>query len=261
MSDQIDIEKSFHGIVWNRVHDGYFSDPCIAGPLVEKVRDFACTSRATKIIDLGGGTGSLLSCIRSAGIGPDVSLLNLDDSPVQLDAARSAGFTLLRASVDSFSRHEIDPEGGRCLFVMRSVLHYFGKEGLRPVLRHILAQTGPGEYFIHQSASFTHARDANCANTLYGMMGTKKWYPTVAFLRKCLREEGWRVRAVLPAPPLRLRDTDLMERYNLDRTAIHRIRERLSRNRAVPEDVFVRTETGFSAFLHYSIYICTPNTG
>ena len=193
MNDQIDIEKRFHGIVWNSVHDGYFSDPGIAGPLVEKVRIMARTSKADTIIDLGGGTGSLLSCIRAAGIGPDVSLLDLDDSPVQLDAARSAGFTLLRASVDSFSRHEIGSEGGRCLFVMRSVLHYFGKEGLRPVLRHILAQTRPGEYFIHQTASFRRQEDANCANTLYKMMGTKKWYPTVAFLRKCLREEGWKV--------------------------------------------------------------------
>ena len=63
---------------------------------------------------------------------------------------------------------------------------------------------------------------------------------------------------MLPAAPLRLRDSDLMERYNLDRPAIQRIREALSRKGTLPEEVFVKTETGFSAFLHYSIYVCTP---
>jgi hypothetical protein len=62
--------------------------------------------------------------------------------------------------------------------MMRSVLHYFGKDGLRPVLRHLRAQAKPGEYFIHQTASFERVRDANCLNNLYAMMRTQKWYPT-----------------------------------------------------------------------------------
>jgi hypothetical protein len=90
------------------------------------------------------------------------------------------------------------------------------------------------------------------------MMRTQKWYPTVAFLRRALRMEEWKVLEVAPAPPLRLKDTDLAQRYNLDQADIRRIRDRLPRDPGVPEDVFTKTDEGFCAFLHYWIYVCTP---
>jgi hypothetical protein len=258
MNEQIDREKCVQGTCWNSVHEGYFSDPSVSARLVSKIGEIACESRPNTIVDLGGGTGFLLSSLRAAGLDAGVSLVNLDDSPVQLDAAKSPDFSCFLGSADSFSRCNIGPEESRYLFVMRSVLHYFGKDGLRPVLRHLRAQTRPGEFFVHQTASFSRPQDAAFLNSLYGMMRTGKWYPTVAFLCEALNLEGWEVVEICPALPLRLKSDDLTQRYSLDQADLRRIRDRLSRNARVPEDVFEKTDEGFSAFLHYWTYVCTP---
>jgi SAM-dependent methyltransferase len=251
-------EQHVYGACWNTVHQGYFADSSVAAPLVRKVHELALKSRPERIVDLGGGTGYVLSRLLAAGLEPGVSLVNLDNSSIQLEAAKSDGLTCFLGSVESFARPELGPAAGRFLFLMRSVLHYFGQDGPRPVLRHLRAQARPGEYFVHQTASFSRREDANCLNGLYRMMRTRKWYPTVAFLRSCLRVEGWDVLEILPAAPLRLNDDDLAHRYRLDQTDISCIRDELSRDCRVPEDVFQTTESGFRAFLHYWIYVCTP---
>ena len=258
MNTQIDKEKDVQGTHWNSVHEGYFSDPDVAAPLIQCVREIASKSRPDTIVDLGGGTGFLLSRMLAEGIDPGVTLVNLDESSLQLGAARAAGFSCLRGSVDAFSRRELGDDESCLLFMMRSVLHYFGKEGLRPVLRHLRAQAKPGEFFVHQTASFRRRQDADFLNNLYRMMRTQKWYPTVAFLSQCLRAAGWKVQEVRPAFPLRLKDDDLVQRYHLDQKDIRRIRNQCSRSSRVPEDVLARTGTGFCAFLHYWIYVCTP---
>lgn len=258
--ESIDREREIHGVRWNSVHEGYFGDPAIAAPLVDKIQELARRLKPDTIMDLGGGTGFLLSRLRAGGMDPGVSLVDLDSSPPQLEAAKVAGLSCLQGSVDSFSRRDLGPEERRCLFIMRSVLHYFGKDGLRPVLRHLRAQARPGEVFVHQTASFRRRRDADVLNALYRMMRTQKWYPTVAELRQSLRAEGWRVLEVLPAFPLRLTDVDLAERYHLDGEDLRRIREDLARKAGVPADIFQSTDHGFQAFLHYWIYVCTPET-
>jgi SAM-dependent methyltransferase len=256
MNEHIAREKDFHGTPWDSVHEGYFSDPSAAAPLVREILEAAGRSKPDVIVDLGGGTGSLLACVREAGVGTDVSLLDLDDSPEQLGAARAKGFVCIRGSLDSFSRNDVIPGSGVCLFIMRSVLHYFGKDGLRPVLRHIRDQAIPGEYFVHQTASFDRDQDAECLNNLYLMMGTRKWYPTVASLRRCLSESGWNVAEICPAPTLRLAGRDLAQRYHLGQEDIDRIRGLLPRGPGVSEEIFRRTPEGFTASLHYRIYVC-----
>jgi SAM-dependent methyltransferase len=256
--EQINRENVFHGARWNQAHEGYFSDPAVAAPLVQKIRDLARQSEPETIIDLGGGTGALLSQLRMSGAAPGATWVDLDASPDQLDVARAAGFACLQGSVESFSRHEMPFENNRTLFLMRSVLHYFGQEGLRRVLRHIRALLRPGEFFVHQTASFKRQQDADCLNTLYHLMRTPKWYPTVDTLCGCLREEGWRVLEVCPAPSLRLRSDDLMSRYDLDETDVRRILEDPAFTSAVPDDVFQKNDRAFCAYLHYSIYVCSP---
>jgi len=258
MDEQINRENVFHGARWNQAHEGYFSDPVVAAPLIQKIRDLASQSEPETVIDLGGGTGALLDLLRTSGVAPGATWVDLDASPDQLAVARTAGFVSLLGSVETFSRHEMPFENGRTLFLMRSVLHYFGQEGLRRVLRHIREQLRPGEFFVHQTASFQRQQDADCLNTLYHLMRSPKWYPTVDALCGCLREEGWHVLEVCPAPPLRLRSDDLMSRYTLDETDLRRILEERSLTSAVPDDVFQKTDPSFCAFLHYSIYVCTP---
>jgi len=69
MNAQIDREKDVHGVRWNEVHEGYFSDPAVAAPLVRKIREIVRRSRPDCIVDLGGGTGMMLSHLRAAGVG------------------------------------------------------------------------------------------------------------------------------------------------------------------------------------------------
>jgi SAM-dependent methyltransferase len=257
MTDQIKNEEGVHGTHWNAVHGRYFSDSHVAAPLVEKIKDLAGKSRVEMIVDLGGGTGFLLSQLLAAGVGTRVSLVNLDYSAPQLGVAMKTGISCIRGSVDSFLRQEVGPQEKRFLFIMRSVLHYFGEKGLRPVLRHLRSQAKPGEYFIHQTASFRRQQDADCLNELYQMMRTQKWYPTVDFLCECLKEEGWQVIEVLPVLPLRLACNDLVERYHIDQNGVLHIIDRLSINSLISDEVFKKTDYGFCAFLHYWIYVCT----
>lgn len=257
MNRLIQREKNVHGTAWHTVHDGYFADAAVASPLVKTIRQVAAVAQPDAIIDLGGGTGFLLGRVLAEGLERETSLINLDDSSMQLRAARSRRITCLQGSVEAFSRRDAGLHRTRCLFVMRSVLHYFGQRGLGRVLRRLRAQARPGEFFVHQTASFRRTRDAACLNDLYATMRTPKWYPTVAALSTALRAAGWNVLAISPAPPLRLTSEDLAGRYQLAATEIRRIRERCAAARP-PPDVFHTTPTGFIAHLHYWTYLCEP---
>lgn len=258
MNDHIKREEAVHGEAWNSIHGGYFSDPAVAAPLVGKVCDLTAESRAQRIIDLGGGNGCLLGLIKSGGVADSVSLINIESSKAQLSAARRVGISCVHCSVDKFLRHDLGPQDVKSLFVMRSVLHYFGEKGLRPAIRHIRAQARTGEFWIHQTASFEQKRDADCLNALYGMMNTSKWYPTVDRMTDSLDAEGWQVREVLPCPALPLTSESLLVRYGLDCAAIGRIGSSIAAGHTVPDTVFRRAHDGFCAFLHYWIYVCTP---
>lgn len=258
MDDQLKREQGVHGSAWNAVHGGYFSDPAIADPLIQAVLQLARRSAADTVVDLGCGTGSLLSLILSSSENPDVNLIGVDASDAQLEIARTSGVSCLQGSVDAFKRQDLGSSSQRLLFMMRSVLHYFGEAGLSRVLRHLRAQIKPGEFFVHQTASFRHVHDADCMNAIYRMMQTHKWYPTVDPLCDALKSEGWRVLKVLPSPSLPLTEQDLARRYHLDPAVCDQIRERFAQDSRVSEDVFKQDEEGFCAYLHYWIYVCTP---
>jgi hypothetical protein len=206
---------------------------------------------------LGGGTGYVLGQLRAGGIGPQVSLVNLEYSDAQLAAASDVGLTCVRGSAEAFRRSDLGPENERFLFTMRSVLHYFGQDALARVLRHVRAQAGEGEFFVHQTASFRDPRDADCLNALYRMMRTRKWYPTVDFLCGRLADAGWNVMDVLPSPPLALTGEDLARRYNLDEADLTRIRGSLSCDFAGRDAAFTTKGSDLRAFLHYWIYVCS----
>ena len=251
MTDHIQREANVHGEEWNSLHGGYFSDPAIAASLLQTVQELVETSGVDTVVDLGGGTGTLLSLLRDQLQSAKVRLVNIDDSEIQLDVARKSDLTCIKKSVDSFTRDELDTD--RVLFMMRSVLHYVGKEGLEDVLRHIRAQAAPGEFFVHQTASFKRQQDADCLNELYRMMGTSKWYPTVDYLKECLVEEGWQVGEVRPAPALPLTSEELMNRYGVSAEKMEDIRVSLKKH-DVPGTVLDMRDNNFTAHLHYAIY-------
>jgi len=259
MNEQINREESVHGKQWGELHGGYFSDPAIAQPFVERAKELLMESRTGVVVDLGGGTGFLLSQLAEQGPCGDLALVNLDGSDVQLASAREAGIKCVRALVADFRRSDVGPEDKRFLFMMRSVLHYFGETGLLPVLFHIHRQARKGEIFIHQTASFEDKRDAACLNALYRHMHSDKWYPTVSELKSSMTKAGWRVTDISPAPTLLLTSDDLARRYALGRDDTMRIRNVMAQEFGGQANAFGVLPNGFWAKLHYRIYTCVAD--
>lgn len=256
MDEQIDREIGIHGREWDSLHEGYFSDAHIARTLINNIKDAIAMFRPEIIVDLGGGTGFLLSEL-SQHISNDIRLVNLDCSDAQLEMARSRGIHSLCGSIDTFRRSDIDKEGKRFLYTMRSVLHYYGQNGLIPALKHIRSQAKEGEVFIHQTASFDHAIDAVCMNLIYEKMRTNKWYTTIEELSRDLTNTGWAVTSVSPISSLPLTSHDLARRYKLDEGTVQHICDDITKIFGEKENVFRLCEGGFRAYLHYQIYVCT----
>lgn len=257
MDEQVDRELCIHGKEWDSFHEGYFSDTNIAGVLIDRIRDAVATSHPEVIVDLGGGTGFLLRELSQHDLSSDIRLVNLDCSDAQLEIARSRGIDSVHGSIDTFSRSDIDEGRKRFLYIMRSVLHYYGRNGLIPLLRHLRSQAKEGEFFVHQTASFEHAMDADCMNSIYEKMRTIKWYPTIQDLSRCLTSTGWSVAAVYPVLSLPLTSHDLARRYKLEEPDVRYICDEIMEKFGEMDQVFRLCEGGFFAYLNYRIYVCT----
>lgn len=256
MEDNIGTEKIVHGQYWGTLHGGYFSDPAIARPLVETAKGILAKSPADFVVDLGGGTGFLLNQLASHGIGADVELVNVDCSEAQLDLIDKNSISPVCTSIGTFRRNAIATGQKRFFFLMRSVLHYLGENGVTPLLHHLRDQAREGEFFLHQSASFDNEEEAACLNALYRHMRIDKWYSTVNDLKKRLSDSGWSVTATAPAPTLLLTSDNLGWRYALDTNDLVRIRDTMARTFGKMNSVFQITPSGFHAKLNYQIYTC-----
>lgn len=251
-----DNEKSLYGRKWNLVHEGYFSDPAVAAPFVSAIEGAIRSSHPSVVADLGGGTGFIAAMLAKRDTGGDVTFLDVDSSPEQLSQARDPRISCLACSIPEVRRELLVMDGGTLLACMRSVLHYFGEAGLKPVLRHLRSQMRAGEYLVHQTASFCRERDQEILNRLYGGMDTGKWYPTLDELALALQEEGWEIEAVQAAPSLVLTMPDLARRYDIDPEALLYLgREILARYGPTP-GTFIPAPDGFTAYLSYNIVTC-----
>jgi hypothetical protein len=252
---QINREMGVHGQQWNSMHEGYFADAVIARPLIDTITQHLSGSDTDIIVDLGGGTGFILLELIANGLTTHVIPVNLDCSATQLDAMKKSGISCINRLISDFSRNDLVTSDKRVFFIMRSVLHYFGKEGLIPVLRHIRNQARAGEMFIHQTACFESAEQARCVNFLYQEMGTPKWYPTISELSESMVHTNWQVIDICPAPPLKLSSVELGQRYGLDSQSMIKIGERLMEKFGKIENVFQPAQNGFVAYLHYRICV------
>ncbi|MFH0797630.1 MAG: class I SAM-dependent methyltransferase [Candidatus Omnitrophota bacterium] len=249
-------EKGVYGKCWNDIHDGYFADSGIARPLIEKIEQAIAEFTPSFVADLGGGTGfilkELLQCSDYAG----TKFVNIDLSAKQVRKYHDSRITSLVTSVIEVKREQIGAKKERLMLIMRSVLHYFGRTGISPFLKHIRGLLEPGETFIHQTACFERKRDAECLNLLYKLMRTDKWYPTKKELKTALEEEYLTVQNICLAPRLCLKPEDLAKRYRLTRRDVINIRREVSRSFGEIPNVFALTEDGFIAYLHYQIFTC-----
>jgi hypothetical protein len=87
-------------------------------------------------------------------------------------------------------------------------------------------------------------------------MRLNKWFPTVSELSTYLREEGWTVDRILPAPKLIATSQDLAERYQLGKKEIYRIRDEISQLYGEAPGMFVVTTDGFNMYGPYKIFTC-----
>jgi len=253
---EIEREQIVHGNRWGTFHDGYFSNADIARPLLEQVIRCAGLSGAATVVDLGGGTGTLSRLLTEQFAPLPFRLVTMDGSAEQLKTAQAAGVTTHQGSIETFRRADLNPDGGPLLYMMRSVLHYLGREALSGALEHIRRQTGPDEYFVHQTACFSSQEEADCLNELYARMRTEKWYPAETRLTELLQQTGWSVEAILPAPALALTAEDLSLRYALSAQDRLEIRDRICAAHPACGHLFQPDATGFTAYLPYRIFIC-----
>ena len=256
MIDPVGRETSSHGKNWDALHDGYFSNPAVAAPLIEKIQDAIASSKPDVIVDLGGGTGFLLQELIRNNFVSGIELLNVDVSPKQLERASGRHIRTIQRSLTDLARADIGDPGKRTLLIMRSVLHYYGREGLEPVLQHLRKQMRSGELFVHQTACADEQADADCLNFLYGRMQTGKWYPMAVQLVQALEKSGWDVMAVSPAPPLPVTSRDLGQRYAISQDRLDAIRSEIVQRFGEKRGVFETTPDGFRAFLHYKLFTC-----
>jgi hypothetical protein len=254
INEQISREIAIHGPQWNSMHEGYFSDAATAHPLIEKITQRLAGSHTDVIVDLGGGTGFILRELIAKGITANMIPVNLDCSATQLEANEKSGISCINGFISDFSRDNIAMDK-RIFFIMRSVLHYFGKDGLIPVLRHIRNQTRTGEMFIHQTACFENEAQAQCINFLYEVMDTPKRYPTINELRDSMAITNWQLLDICPAAPLKLSSVELGQRYGLDSQTLANICDKIIMEFGEIDNVFQRVPGGFVAYLHYRICV------
>jgi hypothetical protein len=252
---QINREIVVHGQQWNAMHEGYFSNSIIARPLITAISKYLSGSNTDVLVDLGGGTGFILLELIERGVTQNMVPVNLDYSAMQLGAMEKKGISCINCLISDFSRSDLATLDKRISFIMRSVLHYFGKDGLIPVLSHIRNQARKGEIFIHQTACFESSIEAQCINVLYREMGTPKWYPTINELHESMATTSWQVIDICPAPPLKLSSVELGVRYGLDSQTLAKVCSRVTEEFGEINNVFQREPDGFVAYLHYRICV------
>jgi len=252
-------ENSIYGSKWNNIHNGYFSDPFVAQPFIEAIQQAIVLSRPTVVADLGGGTGFILKELLKLKELSKLRMINVDVSTLQLSECTDKRITLLQASVDQITREQLQTNKTPLLLFARSLLHYFGDFGLKPLLSHIRKTLEKGELFVHQTACFENKEDAECLNLIYYLMGTSKWYSTLDNLKSILSECGFSIYDIHPATKLQLKSNDLALRYHLNTQQNIFIRTEIEKVYDQKAEVFISSSNDFTAWLHYFIFSCKAN--
>ncbi|RQW78404.1 MAG: class I SAM-dependent methyltransferase [Methanothrix sp.] len=248
-------ELGVHGHRWAGVFDGYFSDANVARPLLDAVEKAIEVSKPDVLADLGGGTGFLLAELLRRGMN-SVRLVDVDLSEKQLSACANGRIAKLQSPLNQVTRRQLMAGEGKLLLMSRSMLHYFGRDGIDPLLKHLHRQLNPGEIFVHQSACFARQEDADLMSHLYERMETGKWFFTTDELTARLENAGFSVRAVTLAPSLEMSSVDLGERYDLDEEEKAAIRMEIEEKFGCGQKIFAREGKEFRATLCYCIFTC-----
>ena len=102
MKKYIGKEIGIHGSEWDSWNDGYFSSPLVATPFLAKIHESLSLSHPDVIVDLGGGTGFLLSELAKELPQTNIRFVNLDCSDAQLAIAQTRGIHCVHSSLWRF---------------------------------------------------------------------------------------------------------------------------------------------------------------
>jgi SAM-dependent methyltransferase len=250
-------ESVLYGAAWESAHRGYFSDPDVAEPLLASLLDVIESSSPDVVADLGGGTGFVLRLLGGRLGDAPLRLLNVDVSGEQLNHIQDPQIECHHSSIEKLNRLDLTSGEGVLLVCMRSLLHYFGREGLVGVLKHIRSLMEPGEYLVHQTATFANPGDEFAANELYRLMNTRKWYPNLGQLDSALLKADFRLVESRQGPVLTLTRDELQHRYGIDGKNMDTIADRMLECGCCTPGIYDHDGGDFKLHLHYQILVCT----
>ncbi|KWT91882.1 class I SAM-dependent methyltransferase [Candidatus Magnetominusculus xianensis] len=247
------------GKLWDSIHGGYFSNKEVADHMVSAALSrINPLSPPAAIADLGGGTGFVLKELAARLNTLQIRLINIDTSSSQLSVSAAGQICTIHCPVEGITRETLLSENGTLLFIMRFVLHYFGRDGIENALLHIRRQMRPGECFIHQTACFEATAHAALLNELFRSAGLDKWFPSVHELSGILSASGFTQALIKDMPALPVTSRDFAERYDISDKKLleidQNIRARYGDVPGVP-GVFESNGREFTFYLHCRIFI------
>lgn len=249
-------DTDVYGRAWREVYGGYFIKTDVLRAMVDPVIGIVQQVHPDMIVDLGGGTGLLLEAlIADPRLPAEMKLTNVDMSSEQLAACSNERIVNIHARIDELPSEPFATSAGRRLWMMRAVLHYFGREGFVPVLERLRSYQQQGEYFIHQTVSSDSARHMECMNQLFAP--TEKWFPTEQEMITAAEQSGWQVERVLPAPTLPIWRKAIARRYEIADQVMDKIARSLREHYGSVEGMIKFTEgLDFKIDLPFLIYVC-----
>lgn len=256
MTEAFDIEseKHVHGERFIKLFGGYFGDPQVARPLVDAIHRAIHAHTPRVLVDVGGGTGFVLSELLRVYPDTPCRLVDLDLSADQLGEERDQRITTLQASAEDVTRADLCAGDETLMLAMRSVIHYFGHANIVPFLKHLRSLLNPGEVMVHQTACYADAKEALFLDKLIKGMGAGKSPLTTDEVLGFLDLAGWRVLEFIPAPALVMDSDELAYRYHVTVDEIRALSEKvLSGFKTVP-DAFRATRDGFTVRVDYHIF-------
>jgi len=101
-------EKQIYGTKWSNIVNGHFSNPDISSPFIKFITKRLIETTPDVVVDIGGGTGFLLSQLIDNGIDDikkNIKLVNIDVSKAQIKAIINKRIIGYEASVTNFLDH------------------------------------------------------------------------------------------------------------------------------------------------------------
>lgn len=257
MTDKIvEREAHVHGQLWDKLYDGYFSDPHLARDYVAAIIRVTRACKPSAIVDLGGGTGFILEQLVAAGVAEDIRLVDMDESEAQLAMCRHPRLTPRKGSIQSLRRADFVKETESLMLICRSVLQYGGIFRQKPWLTHLRGQLKTGEWFVHQSGCSDDVEAALALDVLFEMMDVDKWVPSKESFLRLLAEAQFEVTDDFPMPPVGMPSDGLAVRYGVAPKTLAKIKADLRRTCANRPDLFRLTPSGFTFAFPYRVFVC-----